>query len=131
MDTTKAFDMVDHPNLLCSLYQQGIENQLWHLYNSAYENIKSVVKWQGHISSEFEEKQGIRQGGLTSADAFICKADPLLKKLTEHPDGLHIGSIPIGAVMVADDLSLLSSTSHGLQSLINLAEQDASEQNTF
>ena len=99
MDTTKAFDMVDHPNLLCSLYQQGVKNQLWHLYNSAYNDIKSVVKWQGQLSETFEEKQGIRQGGLTSADAFICKADPLLKKITEHPDSFCIGHISLCAVI--------------------------------
>ena len=60
MDTSKAFDMVNHAGLLCALHTQGIRGSLWHLYNSAYQNIRSMVKWEGLLSSEFPEGQGIR-----------------------------------------------------------------------
>ena len=128
MDASKAFDIVDHDVLLSTMHNQGISGPLWHLYDSAYNNIRSVVKWQGKLSSEFSESQGIRQGGSTSADAFIIKADPLLHKLSCQPEGYRIGISNIGAIMVADDLTLSSSSTHGLQVLVNIAEHDASAQ---
>ena len=128
MDTSKAFDMVHHGGLMCALHNQGVHGALWKLYNSAYSNIRSQVKWQGELSDEIEEGQGIRQGAKTSTGAFNCKADPMLHKLCVHPDGYRIGTVNIGAVMVADDLALASRTQHGLQSLIHIAEHDAATQ---
>ena len=125
LDTTKAFDMVNHAGLLCTLHDQGIDGPLWHLYKSAYTDIRSEVKWQNKVSKPFDEGLGIRQGGLTSADALNGRSDPLLNKLTSLPDGSCIGSISTGAIMVADDLTLSASTVKGLQALVSIAENDS------
>ena len=125
LDTTKAFDMVDHAGLLCTLHDQGINGPLWHMYRSAYSDIRSEVKWERKVSKPFSEGLGIRQGGLTSADALNGRSDPLLNKLTSLPDGTHIGSVNTGAIMVADDLTLSSGTQKGLQALVKVAERDS------
>ena len=126
MDTSKAFDMVDHDDLMVTLHNQGVVGPLWNLYDSAYSNIKSIVKWQGQTSREIEEDQGIRQGGLTSADAFNGKSDPMLNVTSDQAEGFKIGTTNVGAIMVADDLALSSNSKQGLQLLINFAEHDAS-----
>ena len=128
MDTSKAFDMVNHNGLLCALEKQGVHGHLWHMYDTAYDGIKSAVKWQGSISRNIDEQQGIRQGGDTSADAFNTRAENILHKYDDHPDGFKIGTTSVGAVMVADDLALASKTPHGLQALVDIAEYDASTQ---
>ena len=73
MDTSKAFDMVDHKELLCALHAQGLHGPTWNLFLDAYKNIRSAVKWQGQISDDFHEGQGIRQGGASSAGALFCE----------------------------------------------------------
>ena len=98
---------------------------LWRLYNSAYDNIRSIVKLNGHMSEEFKEGQGIRQGGLTSADAYNGNNDANLNNITCQNEGFKIGAINIGGIMVADNLTLLSTTPQGLQTLITIAEYDA------
>ena len=128
LDTSKAFDMVNHTTMLGALYSQGVNGYLWNMYNNAYNNITSAVKWQGITSEDFKETQGIRQGGLTSADAFIIKANPMLHKLSAHPDTFKIGTNSTGAVMVADDIAVAASSETGLQSLIDVVELDAAEQ---
>jgi len=65
-----------------------------------------------------------------SVDLFNVKSDPLLNKLSSHPDTFSIGTTKIGAVIVADDLAITSSTPHGLQSLVRITEQDAAEKKT-
>ena len=126
MDTSKAFDMVDHSALLGALHQQGVTGPLWRLYDNAYTDIRSSVKWEGSVSSDITEGQGIRQGAETSADAFNCKSDPMLDRFEDHPDCFKIGTTNVGSIMVADDLALASRSPHGLQSLVSVAEQDAS-----
>ena len=51
MDVSKAVDIMCQPGLLNILHDQGIKDNLWHLYNSMYTDINAKVKWQGHISS--------------------------------------------------------------------------------
>lgn len=70
MDTSKAFDVVSHKAMLNSLYQHNITGTLWRVYDSMYTNIRSVVQWQGDLSTPFQELQGIRQGGITSTDKY-------------------------------------------------------------
>ena len=55
---------------------------------------------------------------------YFVNSDPLLHRLEQHPDGYKVGSINIGAVMVADDIVLMSHTGPGIQTLISVAEQD-------
>ena len=99
------------------------------MYKSSYSNIRLVVvKWDGEIPEEFGKGQGNRQGRLKSADAFNCKADPNLHHLSVQPDGFKIGTTNVGAVMVANDLALASSSLHGILIFINIAEHDASRQ---
>ena len=80
------------------------------------------MKWDGEASEEFGEGQGIHQGGLKSADAFNCKADPIIYCLSVQPDGFTVGTTNVGAMMVANDLALASSSLHGIQSLITIKD---------
>jgi hypothetical protein len=57
MYTSKAFDMVDHQELLCAQHAQGLCGPIWRLFQDAYRGIRSMVKWQGQVSNDFLEGQ--------------------------------------------------------------------------
>jgi hypothetical protein len=63
MDSSKAFDMVDHTALLNSLYDLNIDPQLWCLYSDMYTNVMTRVRSNGQMSRLIQESRGIRQGG--------------------------------------------------------------------
>ena len=44
---------------------------------------ESVVKWAGDRSDPFEIGQGVRQGGILSADLYKVYGNPLLNRLTD------------------------------------------------
>jgi hypothetical protein len=90
--------------------------------------MRSCVKLGHELSTSFTEGQGIRQGGLTSADLFKSRSNAALKRLSDLPTTFRIGVTPIGAPTTADDIALLSSTHVGTQSQINLVEADARDQ---
>lgn len=126
LDARKAFDVVWHNGMLCSLHDQGITGPLWCMHASLYEGIKSCVKWKGEISTEvIEDEQGLRQGGLTSADSFKTKENPLLYNVESSPDAYHIGDINVGAPTCADDIALCSSTLTGAKVLNDIAVRDS------
>ena len=70
LDAKKAFDLVWHTGLLCSLYEQGITGPTWQMFNSLYTGIQSSVKWNGQLSETFHDEHGLRQGGDTSGDTY-------------------------------------------------------------
>ena len=127
MDTSKAFDVVDHRGMLNALHLQGVQGQLWKLYESLYTNIESTVKWKNETSHPFKEQQGIRQGGSSSADIYKCGKNRLLNDLLSAPCN-HIGHIPVGAIMVADDLMLNSKCTYKLQTNLRMSERDAARE---
>ena len=127
MDTSKAFDVVHHNGMLNSLYQQGINGDLWQLYNSLYQDIKSVVLWKDHQSTSFHENQGIRQGGITSADLYKAGKNDLLTTLG-NKTSCHIGHVNVGAIMVADDLAIAAHSESDLQYGVTIATIDSQRQ---
>ena len=128
MDASKAFDVVHHQGLLNILYEQGLTDDLWHLVNDTYTNITSLVKWNSILSPTFHEQQGIRQGFHLSAKLFKNRSAPLLNTVANHQDGFTIGTIKCSALMVADDLVMAANSPRGLQSMIDEAELDASNE---
>ena len=127
MDTSKAFDVVSHTGMLNAMYTQGVSGSLWSLFNSMYTNIRSSVKWEDTISEPFAELQGIRQGGSSSADNYKAGKNNLLQLLHESSE-TRMGHLHLGAVMVADDLALLSSNRCDMQSSLSTAEHDAARE---
>jgi hypothetical protein len=90
-----------------------------------YGEITARVKHSGELSRLITEKQGIRQGGLTSAEAFKAKSNSFLNSVRCHPDSFRIGSIPVGIPTVADDNCLIANSKTAAQTLIYIAEKDA------
>ena len=107
MDAKKAFDVVWHESMLVSLHNSQVTGAMWNIYDNMYTNLISQVKLGGILSMPIEEKQGIRQGGLTSTELFKNRSNPMLKRLAELPDSFRIGCLPIGAPTTADDTALL------------------------
>ena len=125
LDASKAFDVVWHQGLFSKLADVGIHGNLWLLYSDLYKGMSSTVKWEGAYSTEFEETQGVRQGGIPSTELFKVRGDSLLNRLEQSQLGFAIGTIDVGVPTCADDMTLLSSSPINLQAMINMAAQDA------
>jgi hypothetical protein len=83
LDAKSAFDVVVHKNLLKKLYHLGIQDKHWTLIKSLHTNASSAIKFNGLVLENFNILQGVRQGGLLSADLYKIYIDPLLKQLQQ------------------------------------------------
>jgi hypothetical protein len=90
------------------------------LFKEWYQNLTTKVKWEGQISRGFEEKQGVRQGGVWSPTAYKVFINSLLKIYEENKIGCHIGSIFCGVPTVADDVTLIANDPHDLQTMLSI-----------
>ncbi|MEW8548000.1 MAG: reverse transcriptase domain-containing protein [Candidatus Thiodiazotropha sp.] len=125
MDAKSAFDVVVHPNLMRKLYKTGVNTHEWLTINSLHEGSMTSVKWQGEMSPMFTNEQGVRQGGVLSADLYKLFINDLLDRLEATEKGARIGNINISAPTCADDVTVLSNDPESLQFLISICKDSS------
>ena len=69
LNTSQAFDIIDHRGMLNALYSQGVRDRLWLLFNDLYSDLQSVVKLDGELLM-IAELQGILQGRSSSTATY-------------------------------------------------------------
>lgn len=107
--------------LMRKAYLLGIDLSTWLIMDELHRNTRSVVKWNDHISQEFYSSQGVKQGGLLSADLYKLYLEDLLNTLSQSKIGCTNGSINVNAVACADDVALTCENPCDLQILLNTA----------
>ena len=125
MDSSKAFDMVDHTVLLNELHDIGITSSLWNMYSDMYAQVTSRIRLNGELSRIIQEERGIRQGAETSPTAFKIKDTKFLSSVRNNPASFRIGSTSVGIPTVADDNCLITGNSKDAQTQLFLAGDNA------
>ena len=65
------------------------------------------MSWESYTSRYFDVANGVKQGGVISPILFIIYIDELLLLLEKSGIGCHIGTMFVGAIGYADDLTLI------------------------
>ena len=115
MDAKSAFDVVVNSNLMRKLYNTGIEPNEWMLINSLRQDSITAVKWRNKLSSTYINQQGVRQGGVLSADLYKLYNNAQLHRIQEAGKCARIGGIELQAPACADDVTVLSNDPESLQ----------------
>jgi hypothetical protein len=110
LDAKSAFDVVNPEHLMRRLYHAGISNKIGTLIYSLHCNATSAIKWKGDISTFFDMKHGVRQGGILSADLYKIYVNPLLEKLINTGIGSKVGDIICNTSACADDVTINATT---------------------
>lgn len=78
IDLEKAFDSVNHKNLLYKLSKLGINDIQMKLFESFLLDRKQVTTVNGEISTEETSRNGVPQGSKISATAFLLYINEML-----------------------------------------------------
>ena len=127
LDAKSAFDVVVLKMILRKVYLSGTNLPTWLLIDEIHNRSESCIKWTNQISEKFPVLQGVKQGGLLSADLYKIYLEDLLETYEQTSNGCQIGNITVNAVACADDVALLSNNPTELQFLVNLATQYSSK----
>lgn len=123
LDSTKAFDTVWLDGLFFKLYNLGIKGKTWRLLRKWYGKLTSCVSVNGLTSDLFPVLQGVRQGGVLSPWLYMCFNNDIPSEIGQKDNGISVNETWYGNVLVADDITLLSSRSSGLQAMLTSMER--------
>lgn len=118
LDAEKCFDSICHDALFYKLHDRMPPTH-WLTLKRWYGGLKAAVKWKGTMSGLFDISRGTRQGSVLSPHLFNIFIDGLLEELKNSPEQVRIGPCQINSFAYADDITLMSTSIRGLQSLIN------------
>ena len=88
-----------------------------------YRHQVMFVRWGSSLSTGFRVTNGVRQGGILSPLLFNVYINDLSIRLSETGIGGSIGGKFVNHMIYADDLCVISLSSSGLQSLLNICTE--------
>ena len=128
LDASKAFDNID----FWLLFQKQITKDfpVFIIKILAYWYCAQEMHvWSGSTStSYFHVSNGVKQGGILSPMLFKVYMDQLSIRLKMSDIGGDIGGHFINHLCHADDLCLISLSSAGMESLLDICNSSATEQ---
>ena len=127
LDASKAFDRVNYCQLFRELLKREMSPLVLRLLLFMYTNQTLRVKWGSVMSESFTVMTGVKQGGVLSPVLFAVYTDGLIIRLQERGIGCHMGGHYAGALVYADDITLISPSMTGLRKMSSICEQYASE----
>lgn len=125
LDNQKAFDKIWHDGLFLKLKDLGVTGKLWNILFMSYKQASAHVQYNGFISNNFAISQGVGQGRVISAWFFSLYINDLISELKAVNSGISISDLNIPAILLADDTTLLSTSAHGLQRLLDCVQNYA------
>jgi hypothetical protein len=127
LDASKAFDRVNFWILFDNLLNRGMPAIVVRLLVFWYTKQTFIIRWGNSTSESFAASNGVRQGGVISPYFFNVYVDGLSIMLKETKKGCFINNTSFNHLMYADDIVLLSPSASGLQHMLKICENFASE----
>ena len=122
LDGQRAFDTVWIKSLLRKIFFAKIPHNFWDILNQLYTNALTRIKFANDTSDLFPLHQGVRQGGILSANLYKQFNNDLLDTLKQQNIGAKIGHLQITAPTCADDICCLTNSATDLQTALFIVE---------
>ncbi|KAK3089979.1 hypothetical protein FSP39_008169 [Pinctada imbricata] len=120
VDYKKAFDYVNRSSLWDKLIKLGIRGKMLGIIRSLYENIKSCVKHNGHLSEYFTTTSGLLQGEVMSPILYSMYVNDFeMHYIEENCPDIEIQMINLFILMYADDTVIMAQNPSELQLMLN------------
>ena len=121
VDFTKAFDFINRDLLYYKLLVAGFSSKICKIVMRMFSKSNARVRWEGQLGQKIESTHGVLQGGIVSPKLFNFFLADLVEYLDQN-QGVSIDGNIYTHLVYADDLVLLSSSSAGMQILLNNLE---------
>ena len=118
LDASQAFDRISHSRLIkvmrdCNISKVEITRIMTMMRSNIYR-----VRWNGLSGDAFQQRNGIKQGGLISPILFSACYNSIIETCQQHGPSVSLkGGEHISILAYADDIVLLSYSLHGVLSL--------------
>lgn len=124
IDYTKAFDKVQHEELVSLLKEIHVDNKDIQLIKNLYWNQKAAVRVDDVLTDWIKIIRGLRQGCVQSPDFFNLYSEFILRAITDI-HGVKLGGVNINNIRYADDTTLIASSEEELQKLLDIVKEES------
>ena len=124
IDYAKAFDRVQHHEMISCLERTGVDGKDIRLITNLYWHQKAAIRIQGALSPYAEIKRGVRQGCVLSPYLFNLYTEFIFRK-TDHLPGIKVGGRNVNNFRYADDTVLLAEDENALQALTTAVKNNS------
>ena len=127
IDSTKAFNCVDHNKLWKILKEIGIPDHLNCLLRNLYAGQEAAVR-TGHGTPDwFQTEKGVRQGCILSPCLFNLNAEYIMRNpgLDDSQSGIKIAKINSNNLRYADNTPLMAESEKELKSLLMRVKEES------
>ncbi len=128
IDFSKAFDRITRSKLFVKL-KSKLPDKLWLLLYNYYEKSQVYIENDGKRSKIIKSNIGCKQGGCLSPRLYSIYVEEIIETISKQTECAKYYNIPIGILMFADDMILLSNSNEKLQKLVNLVENFCNKNN--
>ena len=125
LDITAAYDSVDRSLLWSRLQANNCPGNVIKVLKSLFDNIESTLSVQGRNTKKIQHQRGLLQGSALSPTLYAYYIDELSASLQAQARG-SLNSLPIAALLYADDIALIADDEDHLKSMLTICEQHAS-----
>ena len=125
LDASKAFDRLNYWLLFDKLVKKCVPLFIIKLLCFWYTHKKMVVRWGITISTQFTVANGVKQGGIISPILLNKYMDDLSIALNNSGIEGYLGDAFLNNLCYADDICLISLSSSGMQHLLNICQNYA------
>ena len=122
VDFSKAFDSIPRKILFEKLLKYDISGKFYDCLVNIYSSDKACIKLDKNVSNSFGINQGVREGCILSPllfNIFMADLPGNIEADINDPPFVNQND-PIGCLVWADDLLLLSETDKGLQNMLDI-----------
>ncbi|KAJ3602352.1 hypothetical protein NHX12_030110 [Muraenolepis orangiensis] len=128
LDQEKAFDRVEHSFLWKVMGKFGFSTGFIAKIKVLYNNIESVLKFNGGLCAPFRVCRGVRQGCALSGMLYALSLEPLLSKIRSKLQGLFLpgfnGNLVLSAY--ADDVVVFVKDQTDMDVLVDIVREFSS-----
>ena len=122
LDASKALDRVNLLVLFKKLYAKGLSPSYLRFLMVLH---KEQVRWNSTFSEFFSVSNGVKQGGVLIPILFSIYLDKRLVELRELGICCHMNGLFTGALIYADDITIIAPSCYALNSMLNVCEEYA------
>ena len=121
LDAEGASDAIPHGVIIGKL--DGImPDYAWRVMYAWYRQMYVTTRLHGALGQRLPDRRGIRQGGLSSPWIFNVFYGDVIDTISMSNSGISLRGETYSVFCYADDLLIASTTSTGLQALIDLCD---------
>ena len=123
--------MVIRDLLFSKISKAGIRGKMFRVIENLFSSNPAQVLVDGFLSPTFSIDRGVLQGSKLGPILFNLFINDLLERLNNSNLGVTVGDIQVSALGYADDIVLVTDCPKKAQSLLNICQSWANENNMF